>query len=442
MRSMTNVPTGSIKRNARNARTHSKRQVRQIANSIREFGFGSPLLVDEDSVLLAGHGRLAAAQQLGLATVPVVIMTGLTDAKKRAFALADNRLPESAGWNRQLLSVEIPELVEALRSEDIDPAVLGFEPTEIDQLAADFAIEDLTEEEPPIRLRNHAVSRRGDHWRLGDHRLLCGDARDAAVLRSLMGGEHASMVFTDPPYNVRIRGVVGRGKVSHDEFAMASGELTSAEFRAFLSTTLALAANHSLQGAVHFVAMDWRHIADLLEVGKGVYPELLNICCWVKTNAGQGSFYRSQHELIAVFRVGEAKHQNNIELGKHGRNRSNVWRYAGVNTFRTGRMKDLRSHPTVKPVAMVKDAIQDVTRRHEIVLDPFCGSGTTILAAEQVGRRACALEIEPRYVDVAIDRWQVATKKDAVCVVTGLTFGEIEERRKDAKAANPRQLTG
>jgi DNA modification methylase len=368
-------------------------------------------------------------------------MSGLTEAKKRAFALADNRLPENAGWDRELLSVEIPEVIEALRNEDIDPSVLGFEPTEIDGLAADFAVEESAEEEP-IRLRDRAVSRRGDHWRLGDHRLMCGDARDAATILSLMGGECASMLFADPPYNVRIRDVVGRGRISHNEFEMASGEMTSAEFRVFLSITLGLAANHSLQGAVHFVAMDWRHVSDLVEAGRNIYGTLLNVCVWVKTNAGQGSFYRSGHELIAVFRVGDAKHQNNIELGRHGRNRSNVWRYAGVNTFRRGRMKDLRSHPTVKPVAMVKDAIQDVTRRHEIVLDPFCGSGTTILAAEQVGRRAYTLEIEPRYVDVAIDRWQASTKKDAVCVATGLTFDEIAERRRNDKADDRTRLAG
>jgi DNA modification methylase len=439
---MTNVPIGSIRRNPRNARTHSKKQIRQIANSIREFGFGSPLLIDEDGVLLAGHGRLAAAELLGLTALPVVVMSGLTEAKKRAFVLADNRLPESAGWDRELLSIEIPEVIEALRSENIEPSVLGFEPTEIDQLATDFAVEQPTEEELPIRVPERAVSRRGDHWRLGDHRLMCGDARDAATVRSLMGGQCASMVFADPPYNVRIRDVVGRGKISHNEFEMASGEMTSAEFRAFLSITLGLALNHSLQGAVHFVAMDWRHVSDLVEAGKNIYSELLNICCWVKTNAGQGSFYRSQHEMIAVFRVGDAKHLNNIELGRHGRNRTNVWRYAGVNTFRSGRMKDLRSHPTVKPVAMVKDAILDVTRRHEIVLDPFCGSGTTILAAEQVGRRAYGLEIAPGYVDVAIDRWQAVTKKDAVCLATGLTFEEIAERRKDPKADIATRLAG
>src|SRR4051812_7682599 len=202
--SLTNVPIGLIKPNPRNARTHSKKQIRQIASSIREFGFGSPLLIDEDGVLLAGHGRLAAAEQLGLTTVPVIVMSGLTAARKRAFTLADNRLAESAGWDRERLAVEIPEVIEALRAEEIDVSVLGFEPAEIDHLAADFAVENPPEEEPPIRLRRHVVSRPGDHWGLGTHRLMCGDARDEATLRGLMTNEPASMVFTDPPYNLKV----------------------------------------------------------------------------------------------------------------------------------------------------------------------------------------------------------------------------------------------
>ena len=221
---------------------------------------------------------MAAAEQLGSATVPAIVMCGLTEAKKRAFALADNRLPESAGWDRELLSVEIPEVIEALRSEEIDPSVLGFEPTEIDQLAADFAVEEPRRGRATVRLRERAVSRWGDQWRLGYHRLMCGDARDAAAIRDLMGGERASMVFTDPPYNVRVRDIVGRGKVRHAEFAMASGEMTSGEFRDFLTTTLGIAAKYSLQGSVSYVAMDWRHVADLIEAGKEVYSELLNVC--------------------------------------------------------------------------------------------------------------------------------------------------------------------
>jgi len=440
MQAIRNMPVSQIRRNPRNARTHPKTQIRQIANSIREFGFRNPILVDENSVILCGHGRLLAAQQLGMTLVPAIMISDLSEAKKRALCLAENRLYEGGGWDREMLAVEIPEVMEALREQEIDVAVLGFEPAEIDQLASDFAVsaEEPSDEGPPIRVPDKAVSVLGDLWCLGRHRLLCGDARDAATVARLMGPDRASMAFTDPPYNVRVRDVVGRGNVKHSEFAMASGEMSAAEFQEFLKATLRLAADYSLQGAVHFVTIDWRHVAELIEAGREIYSALLNVVCWVKSNAGQGSFYRSQHELIGVFRVGDAKHLNNIELGRHGRSRSNVWRYAGANTFRKGRMDDLRTHPTVKPVAMIKDALQDVTRRNEIVLDPFCGSGSTILAAEQVGRRTYALELEPRYVDAAVARWQAYSRKDAICGETGLIYQEIVDNRGERASAKAR----
>jgi DNA modification methylase len=249
--------------------------------------------------------------------------------------------------------------------------------------------------------------------------------RDSETLNRLMDESRAAMAFLDPPYNVRVRDIVGRGRVKHAEFAMGSGELSRAEFVEFLQSTLAAAAAVSRHDAVHFVCMDWRHIGELLDAARTVYDETLNIAVWVKSNAGQGSFYRSQHEFVGVFRVGAAAHLNNIELGRHGRNRSNVWHYGGVNTFRAGRMDDLKAHPTVKPIALVADVMKDCSRRGDIVLDTFCGSGTTILAAERVGRRAYALEIEPRFVDVAIRRWQAFTRKDAIHAASGRCFDEL-----------------
>jgi len=291
------------------------------------------------------------------------------------------------------------------------------------------------------------VSQPGDLWQLGRHRLLCGDARKADDLARLMGNARAGMAFLDPPYNVRVRDIVGRGRVKHREFAMASGELSRADFVGFLKGTLATAAAVSRDGAVHFVCMDWRHLGELLEAGGKIYGETLNMAVWVKSNAGQGSFYRSQHELIAVFRVGKEAHLNNIELGRHGRSRSNVWHYAGINTFRAGRLDELKSHPTVKPVALVADCIRDCTRRGDLVLDTFCGSGTTILAAERVGRRAYTLELEQRFVDVAIKRWQAFSGKDAICAESGLSFDEIASTRvmapaADSSPAHPRERTG
>jgi DNA modification methylase len=424
--------------NARNARTHSKKQIRQIADSITAFGFLVPLLIEEGGAVIAGHGRYAAAKLLGLEQVPVIEVKGLSQAKRRALALADNKIAENAGWDRELLAAELPELAELLVVDSLDISITGFAPVEIDQLTTDFEenASDPAAAVDPEWTTTVTVSKPGDLWELGHHRILCGDAQDPDAIGRLMGGNRAAMAFLDPPYNVRVRDIVGRGRVKHTEFAMASGELSRSDFVAFLKATLTAAAAVSRDGAVHFVCMDWRHIGELLEAGDTVYGETLNMAVWVKSNAGQGSFYRSQHELVGVFRVGDEAHLNNIELGRHGRSRSNVWHYAGVNTFRAGRLDELKSHPTVKPVTLVADAIKDCTRRGDIVLDTFCGSGTTILAAERVGRRACALELEPRFVDVAIKRWQAFSRKDAIHAETGLTFDEVALERTAAAAAD------
>ena len=279
------------------------------------------------------------------------------------------------------------------------------------------------------------MTKPGDLWQLGNHRLLCGDARNPDALNRLMDGRTATMAFLDPPYNRRVRDIVGRGQVQHAEFAMASGELSRQEFIEFLKATLAVAAGVSSNGAVHYVCMDWRHTGELLEAGDAAYGDMLNLTVWVKSNAGQGSFYRSQHELIGVFRVGDGRHLNNVELGRHGRSRSNVWHYAGANTFRAGRMDDLKSHPTVKPIALIADAMKDCTKRGDVVLDTFSGAGTTILAAERVGRRAFALELEPSFVDVAIRRWQAFLGRDAIHMVSGRCFDEIAADAVNSTAA-------
>jgi DNA modification methylase len=429
------VSPDALKPNPRNARTHSKKQVRQIADSIVAFGFVVPLVADENGMILLGHGRLAAAIDLDLKKVPVIVLKGLSEAKKRALVLADNKITENAGWDRGRLAIELPELADLLIEEGLDISITGFEPVEIDQIAIDFEEEtsDPADTVESAWLTASVVSKPGDIWELGEHRLSCGDARNTGDIDRLMSGKRAAMAFLDPPYNVRVKSVVGRGRIKHAEFAMASGEMSPSEFTAFLKETLENAARVSQNGAVHYVCMDWRHVAELIEAGREVYGEMLNLAVWVKSNVGQGSFLRSQHELVGVFRVGDAKHLNNVELGRHGRSRSNVWHYAGVNTFRAGRMDELAVHPTVKPVAMVADALKDCTRRGDIVLDAFAGAGTTILAAERVGRRAYSLELQPKYVDVAIRRWQAFTRRDAVHADTGQTFEEVAGGRKDAQ---------
>jgi DNA modification methylase len=429
------LPLGKLKPNERNARTHSGKQIRQIANSIQRFGWTYPILVDESGFVIAGFGRYQAAKLLGLRETPVIVKSGLSDAEKRALALADNKIAANSGWDRVQLATELGELAVLLPECNLDLEITGFEPAEIDSLMGDLVDQERDAADEVPKIVTEPVSRAGELWQLGKHRLLCGDAQDGASFRELMGREQAVMVFTDPPYNRRIALVQGRGKIKHRDFAAGSGEMSPEQFTAFLKDSLGLAATHSKDGSIHYVCMDWRHMREMLTAGDLVYTELKNLVVWNKTNAGQGAFYRSQHELIHVFKNGNAPHTNNFELGQHGRNRSNVWTYAGVNTFRAGRMDDLTMHPTVKPVALVADAMRDCSRRGDIVLDPFMGSGTTILAAERVGRRAYGLEIDPLYVDAAIRRWQQFTKRDATLPAIGQTFDELTE----ARASTPRR---
>ncbi|WP_319797358.1 DNA methyltransferase [Nitrobacter sp.] len=431
------VPIGILRPNPRNARTHSKKQIRLIKASIEKFGQIKPVIADDNNMILAGHGFVEAARLAGLSRVAVIRFGHLTETQKRAYLLADNRIAEQAGWDREILAIELGELSELMPVEGFDVSLTGFETAEIDLLLADMIQPKQVPEDDVPPLPRNPVTQRGDLWLFGKHRLLCGDAQLSDNFRRLMNGASAAAVFCDPPFNRRMSAIGGRGQIQHPEFAFASGEMSPARFRKFLSETLGNAVRVSAGGAVHFVCMDWRHIEILIEVGRELYEAMLNLVVWNKSNAGQGSFYRSQHELIGVFRVGGRPHRNNVELGRFGRNRSNVWTYAGVNTFGRDRMKDLASHPTVKPVALVADALLDCTERGDVVLDQFAGSGTIFLAAEKIGRTACGMEYEPRYVDVAIQRWQSLTKLEATLECDGRTFEEIAEVRKNREVAAP-----
>lgn len=425
-------PVSALKPYTNNPRTHSKKQVRQIADSIKTFGWTNPILVDEEGGVIAGHGRLAAAKLLGIDQVPTLRLDHMTEAPKRAYIIADNKLAENAGWDRDLLSIELQGLLDM----DLDFAItdIGFEMAEIDILigeGTDASTDDL-DELPDIDADAPVVSTLGDLWSLGKHRLLCADSTDVASFTTLMGSERARMVFTDPPYNVPIDGhVSGLGAVKHKDFAMASGEMSEAEFTAFLKRIFENLVAFSDNGSLHFVCMDWRHLYEVLTAGKGTYAELKNICVWNKSNGGMGSLYRSKHELICVFKQGTAPHINNVELGKFGRNRTNVWDYAGVNSFGTDRDEALAIHPTVKPVALIADAILDGSNRGDVVLDAFGGSGSTILAAEKTGRKGYALELDPKYVDATLRRYHQATGQNPVHVASGLTFTDLEKSKTE-----------
>jgi len=407
----------------RRARRHRHKQIRQIAKSIETFGFTNPLLIDEDNRVIAGFGRVLAAKMLGMICLPTIRLSGMTEAQLRAYAIADNKLAENAGWDYDVLAIEL----EYIHTLDInfDLTVTGFETPEIDLIIGDAA---LVEPEPPVPALTDdpPVSRLGDLWILDRHRLYCGDACEPGSYAALLAGRIAAMVFTDPPYNLKIASIVGKGRRKHREFAMASGEMTQEEFCQFLRIVIQHCATHAQDGSLHYICMDWRHIGALVEVGLSIYTTLNNICVWDKGRGGMGSFYRSQHEMVAVFKNGKAPHINNIELGKHGRNRTNVWRYPPA---RPGGDADLNLHPTAKPISLVADAIMDCSNLGDIVLDPFGGSGTTLLAAERTGRCGYLMELDPRYVDLIIRRSQQMTGEDAVHSATGLSFEETRRQR-------------
>jgi DNA modification methylase len=420
-----------------NARTHTKHQIRQIAESIRAFGFTNPVLIGGENQIIAGHGRVEAARLLGMSQVPTIRLENLNEDQIRAYIIADNRLAENAGWDDSILAIELQHLL-TLDGADFDVTITGFEVPEIDMILEEAKEQVLASESvPEPKLDQPAVAQPDDLWLLGRHRIVCGNALHEETYRALMGKMRAAVVFTDPPFNVKINGhATGNGAIQHREFAMASGEMSEAEFVSFLNNSLRLLASYSATSSVHYICMDWRHAGDLIAAGNQNYDEFLNLCVWVKDNGGMGSFYRSQHELVLVFRKGKGSHRNNVQLGQFGRNRTNVWQYPVIHTLskQSGEGNLLLLHPTVKPVAMVADAILDCSARGEVVLDAFLGSGTTLLAAERVGRVCCGIELDPAYVDVAIRRWQSWTGEAAVHGATGRRFDEVEGAKEGGNA--------
>ena len=428
--------TADLKPGRNNARTHSKKQIQQIAKSITTFGFVNPILIDQDGCIVAGHGRLEAAKLLGLEQVPTLCIEHLSPKAIKAYRIADNRLAELADWDDDILAIELQEL----QALELDFAItdIGFDVAEIDlRIQGLTPAPDSLDEVPEMDEDTPVISRTGDLWVLGDHKLACNDSRLHASYSQLLAGQQASMVITDPPYNVRVQGhVSGLGATQHDEFAMASGEMSPDEFIRFLSKVFTHLGQHSLPGSLHYIFMDWRHMDEILAAGKTSYDALINLCIWSKTNGGMGSLYRSRHELVFVFKHGKVPHINNVQLGRYGRYRTNVWTHQGANSFGEGRDEALSMHPTVKPVALLADAILDASHRGDLILDAFGGSGSTLIAAEQVGRAARLIEIEPRYVDVTIRRWEQATGQSAVHSGTGLIFDDMACQR----LSSPKQV--
>ena len=427
------VPPELLKPYDRNARTHSDRQIVLIAQSIETFGFNNPIIAEEDGTIIAGHGRWEAAKRLGIKQVPILRARHLTPEKIRAYRLADNRLAELSGWDTDLQALEIG----ALNDLDLGFSIetLGWTHAEIDVMldppeeAGGDGPRDALDSEIPDRPAE-PVSRSGDLWTMGEHRLLVGSSLEPSNFQKLMAGRKAALLCQDVPYNVPVNGhVSGLGRTKHREFAMASGEMSAEEFKNFLAANLVATIPHLDPGAIMALFMDHRGLFTLQLALREVGAEQINLAVWVKSNGGMGSLYRSQHELVVIAKHDKAPHINNVQLGKYKRYRTNVWRYPGVNSFGRHRMDQIESHPTPKPIALVADAIRDVTNRSQIVFDGFMGSGTTILAAERTGRIAYGIEIDPGYIDVTIQRWEKMTKREAVLEGTSETFAQVKARR-------------
>lgn len=412
-----------------NPRSHPQSQISALMRSIRQ-GWTNPILIDETATILAGHGRIEAAERLGMTRVPTLTLSGLAPQQKRTIVIADNRLPEQAVWDFDVLRGHFRELIDL----DFDVELTGFSTGEIDILldgqsnpARQNDPQDdasgCVSDEPP-------VSRMGDIWVLGSHKILCGDSLSRASYERLLVQERAQLVLTDPPYNVRIDGHArGRSRIRHREFAMASGEMTEARFTQFLEDVIRLMIAFSTDGSIHYICMDWRHLYELLCAARPLYSAMKNLLVWNKTNAGMGSFYRSKHELIGVFKNGDAPHINNFGLGERGRYRSNVMDYPGVNALSDRRRQEMDWHPTVKPIALIADLMRDCSRRKGLVLDPFGGSGTAILAAERTERRARVIEIDPIYVDLTVRRWEIITGQSATLEASGQSFADVSATR-------------
>jgi len=418
------VDIKDIQNYERNARNHNEKQVQQLAQSITDYGFTNPPLVDENNVLIAGHGRVLGAKLAGLEKIPVIRLSHLSEAKKRAYRIADNKLAENGGgWNEELLRLELSELQIAL--DDLDISATGFSTIEVDVLLDEKPAKAKTAKEDivPYVSDGEVVTKSGYIWQIGLHRIICGSSLVYETYQRLMDGVLADQVLTDPPYNVSAVSIGNSGKTKHADFAMAAGEMSKTEFTKFLTDCMTLCAKYSTATALGYFWQDWRHIDEIMAAGRTAYPLFINLCVWSKATGGMGKLYRSQHELCFIFGK-DKKYLDNVELGKHGRYRTNVWNYAGVNSF--GAHKgDQKFHPTTKPYEMFKDAILDCTPRGGIVLDAFLGSGTTLIAAEKAKRICYGIELEPKYVDTAIRRFQDLFKVDAIHAESGKTYNEL-----------------
>lgn len=428
---VTERPISSLATAERRARKISAQQLERVMASIRRFGIVAPVLIRSSGAIIDGHIVVEAASKLAMASVPCIDISHLDEAECRALRIALNRIAETGEWDLGELRIELTELIKL----EVDILSVGFSAPELDIIMIEPSEIQPERDELPD-LPAEPISRLGDVWQLGPHRLICGNALDPVSYRMLLQDRRVQAVFSDAPYNIPIAGFVsGMGKTKHEDFAMGVGEMSEAEFGAFLETYLRRCAEVLDEGGVLYACMDWRSNHHLVSAGERAGLNLYNMAVWNKGSGGMGSLYRSAHELIPVFVNGAKLRVNNVELGRHGRDRTNVWSYPGANRRGSSAGKALASHPTPKPVEMVRDAFLDVTKRGETVLDPFMGSGTSLIAAEECGRTAYGIELDPAYVDVIIRRWEASSGSKAVHVECGLGLEALAEQRSTGNGA-------
>lgn len=422
------VPITEIRLPDRVLKPPTKRGIATAKAILGQWGPVVPVLISDDGTLMAGFELHAAARELELATIKAVRVSSLTEVDRRALTIALARLPELSKWDAGVLQTEFKELLSLDLEFDLHD-LTGFTIGELDVILEDAVAADEpdpTDDIPEPPAPEHVVTRPGDVFMVGKHRILCGTCLEAEPYQNLLREDMARMLFSDPPYNIAIKGNVSR---KHEDFAMGVGEQSREEFTALLETMIRLSSHHLVDGGLAYLFMDRRHLLELQMAAEQAGLSLIDLCIWNKLSGGMGGLYRSQHEPIYIFKHGKAPHINNVELGKHGRYRTNVWDHRGLSSFGKGRDTALADHPTVKPVNLLAEAIKDCTRRGDVVLDPFAGSGSTLLAAERCGRVGYGIELEPKYVDVTVRRMETLTGKQAIHEATGLTFAQMRRRR-------------
>jgi DNA modification methylase len=408
-------------------RRHPATELNKIRKSFEKFGVVNPLLVTRNGTIVDGEARWQVLKESGASYIEVIVIADRSSAELKTLRLALNRIGEDAKWDSSNIRIALEDIA----AERIDLDFTGFDTPEIDHyLNLDLLqanVEENGSDIPPVDVR--AVSSPGAIWRLGNHSVGCGSATDLAFVSRVLDGRAASVCFVDPPYNIKVDGfITGKGRHRHREFVQGAGEMSTDEYFGLLRDSFLVLKESCSPRALMYACIDWRHVMEMTVAGRACDMPLYTICVWTKTNGGMGGIYRNAHELVCVFRAGTEAPLDNVELGRHGRNRTNVWSYPGMSSFGKEHDKLLGSHPTVKPVTMIADVLRDVTKRGDIVLDTFLGSGSTLMAAQETGRICCGVELDPLYVDVAIRRWQNATGREAVLTETGEPFNDVAQR--------------